>query len=118
MVLDIERQLRWYRSIPNSGEDQFDWTFLVINEPREIRQILDRARQELLMVIDERAIAEGLIKKSGGLHYDLRIIRSEVYNPDFSKIYSGRVLNDRRLNSKACSDNWNSLINLVASGKI
>lgn len=114
----MDRQLRWYRSIPLWGEDIFNWTLLIINEPREIKQILDRARLNLTMVIDERKIDAGLIVKSGGLHYDLRILQSEIYRPEFRNIYGGRVLHDRQLNPKACTDNWKSLIDKVTSGKL
>jgi hypothetical protein len=113
----MERQLRWYMENLESGVNEFQWNVLVINEGREIRQILRRLHEQLAPVSDERIIDEGLIEGSGGLHYCIREMTSPEFRIDFSEVYKGMVVKDRRLQPKETS-NYEYLVDLISSDKL
>ena len=98
----VERQVR-YNFRTNTGEQDFftrhRWTFLIINEPREIERIRERIYEQLQPVVDLKNLDDGLIKHSEGLHYDFFSFSSEkgkIEEPQ--KIYaSKRFKKDRDL---------------------
>lgn len=68
----IERQVR-YNIKTETGEQEFArhrWTFLIINEPREINRIRERIYQELTPIVELKNLDNELIPCSKGLHYD------------------------------------------------
>jgi len=117
MVVNVERQIRWDRYSEDSPE-RHNYIFLIINRPRQIDSILQKLREQLTMVVEETEIGLGLIRGSGGLHYDLREISSTKLEPDFSRVYGGEISKDRRLQPRKTSDGWNDFINKVARGNI
>lgn len=91
----IERQVR-YNLKTTTGEQELTrhrWTFVIINEPREIGRIRERIYQELQPIVELRELATDLIECSGGLHYNFfsfSTSKSRIENP--SKIYNSKKL--------------------------
>ena len=68
----LERQVR-YNLKTETGEQEnirHRWTFLIINESREIGRIRERIYQQLEPIVELKNLSEGLIEYSNGLHYD------------------------------------------------
>ncbi len=88
----IERLIR-YSILTSTAEQEFErhnWYFLIINEPKEIRNIRERIFKQLHPINLDKEL-EGAIKNSGGLHYNYFRLTSEkgkFENP--SKIYSSK----------------------------
>ncbi len=114
----IDKQFLWYRE-SEANPERHTYNILIVNVTREIEIIMQRLRMQLKPVIDERRIACGMIRNSAGLHYELWELVSPVLEPDFSKIYQGKVKGeDRRLKPRQDPNDWNDLINKVSSGKL
>ena len=68
----LDRQVR-YNVSTTLGEQEFvrhRWTFMVINEPREIKRIREKIYLELDPIIDLKELYHEPIQGSGGLHCD------------------------------------------------
>jgi len=95
-----ERQLRWYVE-SESDPTIHHWSFLIINEPREIDRITQRIKKYLAPTDSEQIGSERQIPNSRGLHYKLVTIDS--HNPkkpetiNLSNIYNGERTEDRNL---------------------
>ena len=89
----IERQIR-YNFRTNSGDQvpvRHRWTFFIVNEPKEIRRIRERIYNQLQPIDNLRDLDSGLIRGSGGLHYDFFSFstdKSKIERPD--EIYLSR----------------------------
>ena len=103
----IERQVRYNLKTTSTAEQDFytrhRWTFLIINEPREISRIRERVYQQLEPIVDFRTLGEDLIPNSGGLHYDIfsfSSIKGKIEYPE--KIYDNpkKFKKDRDLNER------------------
>ncbi len=88
----IERQVRYNLKTASTAEQDFytrhRWTFLIINEPREIGRIRERIYQQLEPIVDFRTLEENSIPNSEGLHYDIfsfSSIKGKIEHPE--KIY-------------------------------
>src|SRR4030042_6904513 len=100
----IERQVR-YNLKTTLGEQistRHRWTFLIINEPREIERIRERIYLQLEPIADLRNLDNSLIESSGGLHYDFfsfSTYKSRIERPD--KIYNSKKFKkDRDLSER------------------
>lgn len=116
----VERQLLWYMNSSPDSETHI-YRFLMINSPRELKAIVQALHEQIAQtghVIEDKVIAEDLIKGSGGLHYSLREIETDISNLDFSQVYQGKVRHDRRLQPRRTSQGWNNLISKASKGNI
>jgi len=113
----IERKLLYYRESKNNPEEHI-WNFLIINEEREIKLIKQNIYSQLNPIYEEKTIDQDLIPYSNGLHYQLFTLKTVNYHLDLSKVYLGKTIKDRRLQSRTSKDGWNDLINKVYQGEI
>jgi len=97
-----ERRLHYNRVAEDSPENIFSWYFLIVNEPREMERIKQRM-YEALKPHEQINFDKGNIDNSHGLKYALFCIKSSVCNLDFSQVYSGKIIKDRRLYSRESS---------------
>ena len=113
----IERQIRWDRYSEDEPE-RHHYNILIINRPKQISRTLQKLREQLATVVEEVPIDSGLIRHSGGLHYDLRTMVSTVLEPDFRKVYLGQIKRDRRLQPRTTPDGWLTLREDISRGLI
>lgn len=113
----IERQIRWDRYSEANPERHY-YNILIINRPGPMVRTLQKLREQLTPVVEEIPIDSGLIKRSGGLHYDLRTIVSTVPEPEFTKVYGGPIKRDRRLQPRKTPEGWIPLIEDLSRGRI
>ncbi|MFA4953547.1 MAG: hypothetical protein WC584_04960 [Candidatus Pacearchaeota archaeon] len=92
-----ERRLHYNMAAETPPENIFLWYFLIINESREIERIKQRMFEELKPVHEEIPFDNGNIGNSHGLRYSLFCLKSSRNEMDFSQVYSGRLIKDRRL---------------------
>jgi hypothetical protein len=102
----IERQIR-YNLKTDTGEQEnmrYRYTFLIINEPREIERIKERIWQEMFPIAYLNKIDEGQIKNSRGLHYELFSFSTDkgkienpqkIYDVKYPKFGKDRNLSER-----------------------
>ncbi|MAH49513.1 hypothetical protein CMI37_27060 [Candidatus Pacearchaeota archaeon] len=109
-----ERKLLWYR-LSSAVPERHRYNFLIINDPREIGIIKQKLYEQLKPVIEEKTIEEGVVE---GLHFKLLDLETTASKVDFSKVYKGKVRQDRRLRPRGTSGGWNDFVNLIASGRI
>jgi hypothetical protein len=101
----IERQVRYNFKTDFGEQEEFTrhrWTFLIINEPKEINRIRERIYEQLQPIVEPKNLDNGLITRSGGLHYDFFSFstqKSRIERPD--KIYhSKKFKKDRDLSER------------------
>lgn len=116
--MDNERKLLWWKYVETEIPQLFGWNFLLINEPREIKIINNNLCHALGLVEERRKIDSGLIKNSGGLHYDLFSLYSPTVEIDFKNVYTGFVRRDRRLQRRETRDGWDNFLDKIISGEI
>lgn len=110
----IERLVR-YSILTSTVEQEFErheWYFLIINEPKEIRNIRERIFKQLEPINLDKEL-KGTIKNSRGLHYDyfrLTSQKGKFENPD-KVYYSKKFKQDRALYKR----DEQSLINYLTS---
>lgn len=99
----IERQVR-YNFKTDTGDQvptgaRYRWTFFVVNEPREVKRIKERVYSQLGPIMNLNDLDSGLVKGSGGLHYDFFSFSTDKADiEDKTKIYSSkRFRKDRDL---------------------
>ncbi len=74
-----KREIR-YNLFTDTGEQvrlRYRWTFIIVNEPREIDRIKERIYREMAPVSDLNEIGEDLIPGTSGLHYRIFSFSSE-----------------------------------------
>jgi len=116
--MDVERKLLWWKYIESEFPQLFGWNFLIINELREIQMIQHKLCYTLEMIEERREIDSGIIRNSGGLHYDLFTLYSPTFKLDFNEIYRGSVKRDRRLQKRETFQGWNNFIDQIVLGEI
>jgi hypothetical protein len=98
----LERQVR-YNFKTTTGEQEptrHRWTFMIINEPREIRRIRERIYFELQPIADLKELGTGNILFVG-LHYDFFSFSSSTSQINPPKIYdSKKFKKDRDLTER------------------
>ncbi len=101
----LERQIR-YNIKTSTGEQDLArhrWTFMIINEPREVQRIKERIYEQL-NPMDSRVLFEGNIPLSKGLHYDFFSFSSENGRiPHPEKIYKSQKFKKDR-NLRECNE--------------
>jgi hypothetical protein len=112
----VERQLIWYMYSEPNPERHF-WNILGINEERELGIIKQNLYRELAPIVEEKWMYKGPIKDSY-LHYWLFCLETTAPKIDFSKVYQGKVKNDRRLIRRKTAEGWDDLIQKVYEGEI
>ncbi|MFA5060828.1 MAG: hypothetical protein WC494_00735 [Candidatus Pacearchaeota archaeon] len=114
-----ERKIVYCWEVESQVPQVLLYHLLIQNEPREINQIKDKLFAQLEPLEETQTIARGLIRESGGLHYELLSVSSALPNEllEFSKIYKGSVKVDRRLRSRVSEENWGGLIEKIESGE-
>ena len=100
----VDRQVR-YNLSTTTGEQEsarHRWTFMIINEPREIGRIREKIYSQLEPIVDLKELYQGLIESSKGLHYDFfsfSTFKGKLESP--SKIYaSKKMIKDRDLTER------------------
>lgn len=125
-AVEVQRQLRWWRYSEEEPELHY-WNFLIVNEEREIRDIRQKLRDALTPVdemykvsfhriIEEKVLDAGEVRGHPGLLYELTHLVSTNPNIDFSKVYKGLVVKDRRLRPRKKNAGWNDLIQTAYLG--
>lgn len=105
----MERQIRYWvepASPPSTGEETLRWNVLVINEPREITGVHTKIKTTIPPTEDFRTLADGVVPKSGGLHYNLSSFYTHDIDPrkvEWRMVYGGRVVEDRKLATRKTS---------------
>jgi len=113
----IERKLLWYRySEPNP--ELHHWYLAIINEPSQIRIIKQKLYDQLQPIVEEKEIDEGKIEISNNLHYELFCLITSTSKIDYSKVYQGKVKQDRRLQPRRTQEGWNDFIEKLHNGEI
>lgn len=115
--MNIERELLWYKSSSSTPERHY-WSFLVINEEREIEQIRQKLKDQLEPVVAEKSIDKQEILGHPGFFYDLFTLESTSPRIDFSKVYRGKIRWDRRLQPRKANVNWSDLIDQARQGYV
>jgi len=113
--MNVERKLLWYKSSEPNPERHY-WNFLIINEQREITQIKQRLYEQLQPVVAKKNIDNGKIF-FGDLSYELFCLETPISQIDFSKVYGGKVKDDRRLQPRRTPEGWNDLIDKIFAEK-
>jgi len=124
----INRKLLWYMYSTEIPERHF-WNILIVNELTQIPIIRQKLREELNPLVDdtlvslnpvvsETVIDNGIVKDSGGLHYELLCLESTVSAIDFANVYQGDVKWDRRLRPRKTKEGWFDLMDKVYEGTI
>jgi hypothetical protein len=115
----VERKIVYSWEIESKTPQIFQYHFLIQNESREIRQIEEKLFAQLEPLEEPQTIASGLIRGSGGVHYDLFSVMSSLPNENlgFNGIYKGKVKLDRRLRSRVSEENWSGLIEKIEKGE-
>jgi hypothetical protein len=116
------RHLLWnVKSVPQSGDPpQQSWTFVIVNEPREIGLIEQRIREQLEPTENERTVTKGPISGPGGVHY--KAITIDSYNGmrpddvDLRAVYGGPRKRDERLGSHRTPDGLQRYIDEMFAG--
>jgi|WetSurMetagenome_2_1015567.scaffolds.fasta_scaffold115964_2 hypothetical protein len=69
----IDRQVRYYRSTTTGEQEaaRHKWTFLIINEPREINRIRERVYNGLYEIVNLKQLYDEPIQGSDGLHFQV-----------------------------------------------
>jgi hypothetical protein len=99
----LKRQIRYNLKTDTAEQETFRyrWTFLVINEPREIDRIREKLYREMAPIVDLNELDKGLVRNSNGLHYNFFAFSTDkgrIEHPE--KIYdvdSVRFSKDRGL---------------------
>jgi hypothetical protein len=101
----IERQVRYYRTTETGEQEstRHKWTFMIINEPREIGRIKERIYTELYPIAELKSLYHEPLEFSGGLQCDFFSFLSskgKIERPE--KIYKSKNLKaDRDLTVRA-----------------
>jgi len=115
--MSVERKLLWYKSSSSIPERHY-WTFLLINENREIKQIRQKLKDQLEPIVAEKSIDRQEILGHPGFFYDIFTLESTSPKIDFSKVYEGKVKWDRRLQPRETNVNWSDLIDQARHGYV
>ena len=104
-----QRQLLWnVKSIPEGDPPQQSWIFVIVNEPREIKIIEQRIREELSPTDQQQTVTRGLIQRSDGLHYKAITVdsykRTTPEDVNLRAIYKGPRRRDEKLGSHRTTD--------------
>ena len=105
-----ERRIHYNMVAESPPENVFSWYFLIINEQREIERITQRMYDALKPTQDQIIFDKGNVENSHGLKYILFCLKSSVCNLDFSQIYNGRIIKDRKLYQR---ESGASLLNIL-----
>lgn len=111
-----ERQILWYK-YSSAEPERHNWNFLIVNEKREIAIAKQNLYEQLEPVVEERLIDKGKVFCSD-LFYELFCIETPINKLDFSKVYQGKVREDRRLQPRRSINGWNNLISKIFHGDI
>jgi hypothetical protein len=111
-----ERKLLWYKFSEADPERHY-WNFLIINAPREIGLIKQNLYDCLKPIIAEETINKSRILASD-LIYELFCLETTVCEIDFSKVYRGKVREDRRLYPRKRENGWNEFLDKIYLGDI
>jgi len=99
------RQIRYnfQTSTDEQDEARHKWTFLIVNQPREIARIRQRIYEQFQPIVDIRENDRGTISKSRGLQYEVFSFSSPTSDfQDKSKIYdSPNFKRDRNLTDRS-----------------
>jgi len=116
----IDRQIR-YNFETNTGDQipaRHRWTFLIINEPKEIRRIKERIYKQLQMITDFTELDSGLIRGSRGLYYYFFAFSSDkAHIEDKTKIYSSKNFRQDRDLWERGKISLDTYLNSILSGK-
>ena len=105
-----ERRLHYNMVAESPPENIFSWYFLIVNELTELKRITQRMYNKLKPVHERIDFDNGNVGNSHGLKYSLFCLRSSVCELDFSQIYNGKIIKDRRLYSRGSNI---SLLNVL-----
>ena len=92
-----ERRLHYNMVSETPPENIFSWYFLLINDSRETERVRQRMFEALNPVHEQIIFDQGNLGNSHGLRYALFCLKSSRSEIDFSEVYGGRIIKDRRL---------------------
>jgi len=99
----VQREVRWnVESEPNP--ETHHWKILVINDTRAANNLLQRVYEQLQPVDSLTTITEGHIKRA---RVKYKLVSFDTYKsvePDWKKIYRGKVVRDRALTARNSPD--------------
>ena len=93
-----KRQVRYNRrSDPVDEPMPHRWTFMIVNEPREVIRIRNRIYEELQPIDDLVELDAKGIRGSRGLQYQIFCFLSSVSEFEPKRVYGGSMKKDRDL---------------------
>lgn len=120
----IERQILWYKSsqsknqFAEEGEERHFFNFLIVNTPDKIALIKQKIYDAVQPILVDKEISADKIEDSK-LSYDLFFLMSSRNNEiNFSGVYRGKVVLDRRLQPRKTIEGWDGLVKKVSQGEI
>jgi hypothetical protein len=116
----IDRQVRYNISTATGEQEaaRHRWTFMIINEPREIGRIREKIYHELYPLVDFKELYHEPLEHSGGLHCDFFSFSSPkgiIERPD--KIYKSKNFRPDRDLGERDDIKCNSFIRAILEGR-
>lgn len=104
-----EKRLHYNLVAENPSENIFSWYFLIVEDKTEIEKIGQRICENL-GTTEHTYIKEGIVGNSHGLRYSFFNLQSSRNKIDFSQVYNGKIIKDRRFYSGESNINLLSIL--------